>query len=419
MAAASFADVAFQLMRVYRNRNYIADLSFGKDSFMGQIEKRGLKLTGGQADVVTVGFDGSGVPSNTAGTIGIAAPSQGVQFLVTPARMTNLASLDVLAAAAGTVNFAALVKPLKHEIDMAIKKVAKIASIQLWSNGYPAIGQASAPGASTTLTLLDPDDIVKYSIGDVLFGAPDLSTSAASFAAFATVVKITSYTLGTMTLDVNANTVFAANDFIFIKNQRGTGATPTAVGITGVTGWLPSTANTLFSVDRTIDARLIGTNSTGSLSDPEGAFIDALATVLTTSANGTKDITAFMHPKMWAYLAKAMQSRTVNVMSATPMEKKGREGSLLYSGYTVSSPNGTIDVFTPQFCPKNKIFMLNMPSWSLVGWGMKFPQMIANPVNAQPSIFMDPATGIISCAVGGFPQLECNAPGFNHTVTLS
>jgi hypothetical protein len=417
MGAAQFADVAYQLMRVYRNRNYIADLSFGPDAFMGLLEKKGLKLTGGQADVVTVGFDGSGVPSNTAGVIGTAAPSQGVQFLVTPARMTNLAQLDVLAAAAGTVNFAALVKPLKHEIDQAIKKVGKIASIELWSNGFPSLGQAGTVPATTTLTLLDPDDIVKFSVGDIIFGAADLSTSVAT-GVNATVVKILNYTLGQVQLSVNANTVANVNDFLFLANTRGVGAFPTKVGITGVAGWLPSTPDTLFSVDRTIDARLIGTSSTGSLSDMEGAFIDALAQVLTSSANGTKDITAFMHPKMWAFLSKAMQSRTVNIMSSTPMTKKGREGNLLYSGYTVSTPNGNIDVFTPQFCPKNKIFMLNMTTWSMVGWGLKFPTIIANPVGAAPPIFMDPTTGNISCAVGGFPQLECNAPGFNHVVTL-
>jgi hypothetical protein len=63
--------------------------------------------------------------------------------------------------------------------------------------------------------------------------------------------------------------------------------------------------------------------------------------------------------------------------------------------------------------------MLNMTTWSMVGWGLKFPTIIANPVGAAPPIFMDPKTGEITCAVGGFPQLECNAPGFNHTVTLS
>jgi len=410
-------------MRAYRNRNYIADLSFGPDEFMGQLEKRGLKLTGGQSDIVTVGFDGSGVPSNAAGVIGTAAPSQGVQFQVLPARMTNLASLDVLAAAAGQVDFARLVKPLKHEVDQAIRKVSKHASIQLWGNGFPSLGQAKTPGGTTTLTLLDPDDVVKLSVGDVIFGAPDLSTSAQSFpGVFATVLKILTMTStsGTVQLDVNANTVFNDADQIFVKNQRGVGAGPTKIGITGVAGWLPATADTLFSVDRTIDARLIGMQSTGANADMEGAFIDALAQTLTTSTNGTKDLTAFMHPRMWANLAKAMQSRTVNIMTAQPMTKKGREGSILYSGYTVSTPNGTVDVFTPKFCPKNKIFMLNMTTWSLVGWGMKFPTVIADPLTGVgPSIFMDPKTGEIQCAVGGFPQLETNAPGFNTVVTLS
>ncbi len=335
--------------------------------------------------------------------------------------MTNLASLDILGAAAGQVDFARLVKPLKHEIDQAIRKVAKHASIQLWSNGFPAIGQASAPGASTTLNLVDPDDVVKFSVGDIIFGAPDLSTSAAT-AGFATVVKILTMTSisGQVQLNVNASTVFNANDFIFIANQRGVGASPTKVGITGVTGWCPATADTLFSVDRTIDARLIGMQSTGSNADMEGAFIDALAQTLTTSQNGTKDLTAFMHPRMWANLAKAMQSRTVNIMTAQPMTKKGREGSILYSGYTVSTPNGTVDVFTPKFCPKNKIFMLNMKTWSLVGWGMKFPTIIVDPITGVgPSIFMDPKTGEIQCAVGGVPQLETDAPGFNTVVTLS
>jgi hypothetical protein len=264
--------------------------------------------------------------------------------------------------------------------------------------------------------MVDPDDIVKLSVGDIVVFAQNQGTGALR-AGELSVAKILSYTLGTWQASAVGNTVATSNDYVFIKNTRNTAATK--VGITGVQGWLPSAADTLFSVDRTIDARLIGTQSTGTYADIEGAFVDALATVLTYSASGTKDITAFMHPKTWAYLAKAMQSRTVNVMSYKPTEKKGKDGSLLYSGYTVATPNGTIDVFTPQFCPKGKIFMLNMTTWSLVGWGMKFPTIIANPVNAAPPIFMDPATGTISCAVGGFPQLECNAPGFNHTVTLS
>lgn len=421
MAAAQFADVQYQLERLYRTKGYIADLSFKYDAFMGLLKKRAKKgaTVGGQADMVPVQFDGAGVVSNTTGIMGTGAPSQGQQFAVTPVQLSNLAQLNVLAAAAGVSSIGAIVKPLKHEIDSAIRKVGKSASIQLWSSGFPFYGQVSAPGASTTLTLVDPDDVIKFSVGDILMFAPDPSTSAAR-AGTLTVLNVHG-NAGTLTMSANVNTVtsIATNDYIFITNTRQTGASPSAIGITGVQGWLPATAGTLFGVNQALDDRLIGMVATGALADIESAFIDGIAQVLTYSANGAEDITAFMHPKMWAYLAKAMQAKTVAVITAQPMSKKGRDGSVSFSGFKVATPSGVIDVFTPQFCPKNKIFMLNMTTWELVGWGVEFPSIIANPVGAAPPIFMDPTTGTISCAVGGFPQLECDAPGFNLTITLS
>lgn len=417
MADATFTDVQYQLKRAYRNRGYIANLAYKSDSFMGLLTKRAAKnKTGGQADMVPVQFSGAGVPSNTSGIIGTAAPTQGIQFAVTPVPMTNLMGLDVLAALAGTADIGAIVKPLKRELDGALQKVGKIASIELWSNGFPALGQVTVDG-TTTVTMVDPDDIAKLEVNDIVVFAVAQSTGALR-AGTLTVNKILTNTAtsGTWQASAAGNSVATSNDFVFIANTRNTAATK--VGITGVQGWLPATADTLFGVDRTIDARLIGLQMAGSLADIEGVFIDGIAQVLTFSSNGTDDITAFMHPRMWALLSKAMQARTVSVLTAKPIQKKGREGTIAYSGFQVMTPSGTVEVFAPQFCPKNKIFMLNMTTWELVGWGMTFPALIAPMVGAD-SIFMDPSTGNIRTAVGGFPQLECNAPGWNLTITLS
>jgi hypothetical protein len=145
--------------------------------------------------------------------------------------------------------------------------------------------------------------------------------------------------------------------------------------------------------------------------------VDGIAWALTYSSNGSDELTSFMHPRTWAYLAKALQGKTI--YTTEPFKKKGKDGAILYSGYRVMTPAGVMEVFTPQFCPKNKIFMLNMTTWELVGWGLDFPTMIADPLGAAPAIFMDPVTGTISAAVGGYPQLECNAPGWNLTITLT
>lgn len=413
MAAASFSDVAYQLKRVYRNKNYIADLAFGGDAFLGQLKKRSYKAkTGGQADVVPVAFAGAGVPSNTTGTIGTATPSQGVQFLVTPVPMTNLMQIDSMAVAAGISDIGAIVKPLKRELDSAIKKVTKIASIELWSNGFPALGQVTVDG-TTTITMNDADDIIKFEVGDVIVFAQNQSTGALR-AGSLTVTKVNGQS-GTWVASAAGNSVATTNDYAFIANTRNTSATK--IAITGVQGWLPSTADTLFSVDRTVDDRLIGMKVSASLADIEGAFVDGIAWALTYSSNGSDELTSFMHPKTWAYLAKALQGKTI--YTTEPIKKKGKDGAILYSGYRVMTPAGVMEVFTPQFCPKNKIFMLNMTTWELVGWGLDFPTMIADPLGAAPAIFMDPVTGTISAAVGGYPQLECNAPGWNLTITLT
>lgn len=412
MADATFTDVQYQLTRVYRNRGYIADMSFGQDAFLGMLKKRKFVTVGGQADMVTVGFDGAGVPSNVDGNSGTATPSQGVQFAVTPVPMTNLMGIGALAASSGAASIGTIVKPLKHELDQAIRKVSKIAAIELWSDGFPSVGTIPAASASTTLTLGDPDDVIKFSVNDILVFAAARTTGALR-AGTLTVTKV-NQNAGTLVVSANTNTVATNGDFIFIQNTRITSAAK--IAITGVQGWLPSVgAAGFFGVDTTVDDRLIGMQLTASASDIESAFVDGIAKCLIYSANGAKDITAFMHPTVWATLSKAIQSKTMAIL---PVEKKGRDGNFLYSGWKVTTPNGTIDVFTPQFCPKAKIFMLNMETWTLVGWGIEFPSIIGGNFGAGPPIFMDPTTGLIRAMVGGFPQLECNAPGWNLTITL-
>ena len=416
-AAAQFADVQYELMRLYRSKSVIQNLVFSYDSFFGQLKKGQTKVTG-QADVISVMFEGAGVPSNIQGTSGIANPTQGAQFIVTPVQLTNLAQLSGLAAAGGANGAGTLANSLKNEIKGALIKVGRHASIQAWSDGFPSIGQVSAPGASTTMTLVDPDDTAKYAIGDVLiFAAARTSGAARGAPDSLTVKKILSFSAGTLLVDANVNTVtgITSGDFIFFKNQRDpTGASK--VAITGVQGWLQSTPGTLFSVDCTVDPRLSGIFATASLSDIEGAFIDGIAALMQFSANGAEGIRFYMHPKMWATLSKAMQSKTIVV---TPFRTTPRKGEIAFSGWQVSTPNGTVEVFAPQFCPKNVIFGLVMDDWSLVSWGTEFAGIVPTQIGAAPGIFQDPVTGNISCMVGGYPQIECQAPGHQLTITLS
>jgi hypothetical protein len=412
-AAAQFADVQYELMRLYRTKSVVNNLVFRYDSFFGQL-KRKLKKISGQADVIAVAYEGAGVPSNVEGTTGIPNPTKGVQFLVTPVQMTNLAQLSGLAAAGGANGPGTLVQSIKQEIDGAMIKVGRHASVQAWSDGFPAFGQVSATGiGTTTLTLVDPDDISKFAVGDVLnFAAA--RTAGALKAGDITVSKILSFTAGTMLCDVVINTVAAANDFIFMKNQRNTAATK--IAITGVQGWLQATPGTLFGVDTTFDPRLSGIFTAASASDIEGAFIDGIAALMQFSANGAEGITFYMHPKTWATLSKAMQSKTIVV---TPYKTTPRKGEISFSGWQVATPNGVVTVFAPQFCPKNIIFGLILDDWNLVSWGTEFPAIVPTQLGAAPGIFQDPTTGNISCMVGGYPQIECVAPGHQLTITLS
>lgn len=413
-AGAQFADVQYELMRLYRNRGVINKLVFRYDSFFGQLKKK-LKKISGQADVIAVAYEGAGVPSNVEGVTGIPNPTKGVQFLVTPVQMTNIAQLSGLAAAGGANGPGTLVQAIKQEIEGALIKVGRHASIQCWSDGFPSVGQVSAPGASTTLTLVDPDDSAKYAVGDVLNFAAARTTGALRVGDL-TVVKILSFTAGTIQVDANVNTVtgITTGDFIFFKNQRNTAATK--IAITGVQGWLQATPGTLFGVDCTVDPRLQGIFAASSASDIEGAFIDGIAALMQFSANGAEGISFYMHPKTWATLSKAMQSKTIVV---TPYRTSPRKGEVAFSGWMVATPNGTVTVFAPQFAPKNIIFGFVMDEWQLVSWGTDFPGIVPTQLGAAPGIFQDPTTGLISSMVGGYPQLECEAPGHQLTITLT
>lgn len=412
-APATLADVQYELTRLYRSKAYINKLVFQYDSFFGQL-KRKLKKIQGQADVIPLSFAGAGAPSNVEGISGVPNPTKGAQFLVTPVQLTNVAQITGLAAASGASGPGSLVQSLRQEIDGAITKVGRHACIQVWSDGFPSVGQIASVGASTTLTLVDPDDSNKYEVGDILnFAAA--RTSGALKALELTVVKILDYRAGTMQVDQNTNTggTLAGNDFIFFKNQRNTAATK--IAITGVQGWLQATPGTLFGVDCTQDPRLAGIFQTSSASDIEGAFIDAVATMLSFSSIGTEGIAFYMHPKTWATLAKALQAKSIVIM---PYRSKPRVGEVGFSGWQVMTPNGTATVYAPRYCPKAVIFGFVLEDWQLVSWGTDFPSQIPTQLGAAPGIFQDPLTGLISSLVGGYPQLECWAPGHQLTIQL-
>src|SRR5258707_14517700 len=121
-AAAQFADVQYELMRLYRTKSVVNNLVFRYDSFFGQLKKK-LKKISRQADVIAVAYEVAGVPSNVEGVTGIPNPTKGVQFIVTSVQMANSAQLSGLAAAGGANGPGTLVQSIKQEIDRAMIKV--------------------------------------------------------------------------------------------------------------------------------------------------------------------------------------------------------------------------------------------------------------------------------------------------------
>ena len=180
-------------------------------------------------------------------------------------------------------------------------------AVSLYRDSSGQIGQVNAEpaeAADTVIQLKEASDVTNFEVGMILniWSAKSGGTQK-SVDGSVTDLEVVGVDrdLGTVTIDdpYNASGTIAADDYLFVKGDRG-------LKLSGMEDWIPEVAPTsgdsFFGVDRSSDVtRLAGIRKDGSALPIEEALIDAAARV---GREGGKPDHVFMSYEKFAELEK-------------------------------------------------------------------------------------------------------------------
>jgi hypothetical protein len=332
-------------------------------------------------------------------------PTLGVKFNVTRARDYVLADIDNETILASANDKGALARAIKTENDNAIRAISNQLAADLYGTGSGSLGQVGNASPTTTITLSNIEDVVKFDVGmELKFSTAD---GTGSEKAGNTDITDINRDTGVLTVadDLSASpftSAVAQNDYIFVQGDH-------AAKIKGLSAWVPSTAptaTTFFGVDRTSDTvRLGGMRYDGSADPIEETLVKAA--IRLTRHGGSPDY-VYMNPTNFGDLINALGSKK----QYTDVEM---EAGIGFRALTLQAGHGEMKVMSDRFCPVNRAFMLQMDTWKLHSLG-PCPQTLDTD---GLSSLRNATADSVEVRHGYYAQLYCKAPGYNANIQLA
>lgn len=391
------------------SKQRVRNMTYKKNPFLAVVEK--------QTD-----FEGKyypqpliyGDPQNRSATfsqaVSLDTSALAKSFLVTRAKDYGLASIETEALLASQSDKGAFMKAVTVSTNGAINSLSRSQGIKAYRDGFGAIGNVSAPGASTTLTLTSRFDVTNFEVGNVLVFAQTAGTTALRNSGASLTVTAINRSAGTMTVSANVNTItgITDGDFIFIKGDRQDSATPARLVISGLEAWLPTTAPTsgdsFFGVDRSTDVtRLAGLRLDATGVPLEEALIEASSQV---ALNGGDANYAWCSFDKYAALEKSLGSK-VNYIDLKINAQIG------FRGIRVSGATREINVMPDYNCPSTKCYVLTMETWKLLTLG---EHVQLNDIDGLQMLRLATLDGV-QMRWFSFGNLVCDGPGWNMNMT--
>ena len=317
-------------------------------------------------------------------------------FLLTRVSDYSLASItnETIEASKGNAN--AFIEAATTEIDGAIESATRSIAVALFGDGSGQIGIVGSVSTTTitddTITLATIQDITNFEVGMQL-----------NFGSSGTNKGIIAVNRDTGVFVCDADTGATAAEIIYQDGDKD-------LMLTGLNGWLPSTApsvsESFFGVDRSSDTtRLGGIRFDASSLPLEEGLIGAAARV---AREGGKPDVCFVNYSNFADLEKALGSK-VSYVDVKVNPEIGFRGILIHG------PRGPIKVVPDQNCPNNVAFMLQMDVWKLYSLG-KAPKILDSD---GLKFLRESAADAVEVRVGYYAQLGCRGPGYNARIALS
>ena len=324
------------------------------------------------------------------------------KFLVTRVSDYAVLTIDAEAMKASKNNLGAFVEARKWETDGMLDEMGRSAAIALYGQGYGVLGTVGSI-SSNTITFANAGEARKFRVGMVVQALePDFSD------------WIDSGDTATVTaVDADANTVtistvaaisgLAADDLLIQAGDAGTGSVSKSK-ITGLAGWLPSTAPTsgdsFFGVDRSADVTALA----GHRLSQTGVSIEENILQLSediASEAGRPD-TVFLSHKNFSKLVRSLSTK-VEYQGAGGTEEFG------FSALKMHSSAGVLSVVPDPFAPENVGYVLEKSTWMLKHLE-GFPHFVKDD---GLMALRGASSDNIEIRIRYWAQLCCKAPGHN------
>lgn len=321
-------------------------------------------------------------------------------------------------------NAGAFVDEAKLNMDTGFRNISNNVAMQLF---VPVTGERGQISAISTgvITLVSAATVVNFEVGMSLvsYRVSGQTPTIVSGGAIGYIIAV-NRSAGTITVAATQGGAAATptnwstsdkylaveGDISFVSSGLATAA---SLQITGLGGWIPSTAPTsgdsFWGVDRSADVtRLAGVRYDGSAQPIEEALVDAAS--LVAREGGQPDM-CFMSFASYSALEKSLGSKVQYV------DVKHEEADIAFAGIRVHAPYGPISVIPDRSCPANTAYLLQMDTWKLRSLG-KVPHILTYGLEGLDGLRVGSADAL-EIRIGYYGNLVCNAPGWNCVVSLS
>ena len=293
------------------------------------------------------------------------------------------------------------------EIDNARLSLMLKLAADLYLDGTGNIGQiaSTATVASATLILADPTTSIRFSAGQTIVASPNANGSSPRTGS--AVISGVNNNAGTITT-AGGNwstqiTPLSTTDYLFVDGAIGAG-----VCVTGLGGWLPTTAPSssplFFGIDRSVDSGLYGTIYDGTSLNIREALTNAL-----TQANiiGGFPTQIYVHPQRWADLSLLMQSNGRYMSQPS-------DGVAGFDVLKIALGTSLVEVFADRWCPYNQAYGINPEDVNLLSLD-EFPNFIEQ---SGSMMLVDPNNDGWLIRMVGYLQLGIRRPAYQFVCKL-
>jgi len=407
MATATTMTTFDDALKQYYTADAVKDLTYPNHPFLAMVPKN-EKFKGKNLPVPVIYGHGQGRSSTFSTAQSNASASSLAEFLLTRKKDYGVVTIggEVLEASRGDEY--AFLSASTSEINGTLRALSDSLSKSLFGDGSGSIGKvnnASGAFGVATLDLVDDNDVVNFEKNQKV-SVHNLTTGTA----------VRSGTLQVSAIDRNATTMqvtmtgnlsagisaIANNDYVFMEGDKGN-------KVTGLAGWLPTTAPTsgdsFFGLDRSSDATRLGGQryNGGSLASVDLAIINA--SVRLGREGGKPD---------YCFVSFTDFGSLITTLNSQVQRDVAQVGKFSFQGVEMYAPTGIIKIIPDKDCPVSRAFLVQMDTWKLYSIGAT-PRILRHD---GLEMLRQSSDDGVEIRAGYYAQLGCTAPGWNCNITL-